>query len=276
MMRQKHLFLLVIGVSLLVISATAGNGTKDHPVIKPIPGFVLDDSKSENFSSYTFKVKENNQWTEKQVKGKYWFFYYEYQKEDKEYSKLEIIENYKQAAHEKAGKILSENDTKLDFKVPKPDGGTIWVHLHTWPNSYELYIIEEKGFARQLFFGADELKKELDSAGHVAIYGIYFDFDKSNLKPGSEKMLIEMVKLMKNYPDLKVEIQGHTDSIGTKEYNLNLSERRAKTVKSFLVLYGVDPARMTTKGYGLSNPVASNKTEEGKALNRRVELKKLK
>lgn len=275
-MKQKSLIQWIFGILLLLIATTVGNGGKDHPVVKPIPGFVLDDSKSEDFSSYTFRVKENNQWVEKKVKGKYWFFYYEYQKEDKEYSKLEIIENYKQAANEKGGKILSEDDTKLDFTIPRSDGGTIWAHLHTWPNSYELYIIEEKGFSRRLFFGADEMKKQLDSAGHVSIYGIYFDFDKSNLKPGSEKMLMEMVKLMKNYPSLKIEIQGHTDSIGSKEYNLKLSDQRAKTVKSFLVLYGIDQARMTAKGYGLSKPVASNETEEGRALNRRVELKKLK
>jgi outer membrane protein OmpA-like peptidoglycan-associated protein len=274
-MIQKHVFLWLIGFLVLLMATTAAHGPKDHPVIKPIPGFVLDDSKSENFSSYTFRIEEKDQWIEKSVKGKYWFIYYEYQKEDKEYSKLEIIENYKQAAQEKGGKILSENDTKLDFTVPKSDGGTIWAHLHTWPNSYELYIIEEKGFAKKLFFGADEMKKQLDSAGRVAIYGIYFDFDKSNLKSGSEKMLIEIVKLMKNHPSLRIEIQGHTDSTGTKEYNLKLSDRRARTVKSFLILYGIDPARMTTGGYGLSQPLASNETEEGRALNRRVELKKI-
>ena len=71
------------------------------------------------------------------------------------------------------------------------------------------------------------MKKELDATGHIAIYGIYFDFDKSTLKPGSEKVLTEIVKLMKNYPELKIEIQGHTDSKGTREYNLKLAERRA-------------------------------------------------
>lgn len=128
---------------------------------------------------------------------------------------------------------------------------------------------------KRLFFGAEEMKKELDKAGHVAIYGIYFNFDKADLKLGSEKILIEMVKLMKSYPDLKIEIQGHTDNIGKRDYNLSLSGKRAETVKSFLVLYGVDPSRMATKGFGPDNPVASNETEEGRALNRRVELKKL-
>jgi len=119
------------------------------------------------------------------------------------------------------------------------------------------------------------MKEELDAAGHVAIYGIHFDFDKATLKPGSEKVLIEMVKLMKQYPSLRIEIQGHTDSIGIRSYNLGLSERRAKAVKSFLTLYGIAATRMTIKGYGPDKSVASNETEEGRALNRRVELKKL-
>ena len=275
-MRHKKLFALIVGVMVLAIMPRSQAEIKDHPVIRPISGFVLNDSQFENFSSYTFEFEQNGKSIEKQVKGKYWFLYYEYQKEDRKYSKLEIIENHKQAALEKGGTILGEDDTKLDFTLPKPDGGTIWAHLHTWENSYELYIIEEKGFSRGLFFGADEMKKKLDAAGHVALYGIYFDSDKSNLKLGSEKTLIEIVKLMKNYPDLTIEIQGHTDSTGTREHNVKLSESRAETVKSFLLLYGINAPRMAARGYGPENPVAPNETEKGRALNRRVELKRLK
>lgn len=274
-MKLKRPLICFLGLLFMVLIVGAEIAQKDHPVIKPIPGFILDDSRLEDFSSYTFEVQKADDWVEKQVKGKFWFLYYEYQKEDRKFSKLEIIENYKQAVLEKGGEILKEDDTKLDFTVPSLGGGTIWVHLHTWENSYELYIVEEEGFEKRLFFGADELKKELDTAGHVAIYGIYFDFDKSDLKPGSEKMLVEMVKLMKGYPELTIEIQGHTDSTGNRGYNLKLSDKRAETVKSFLVLFGINPSRMTTKGYGPDNPVASNETDKGRSLNRRVELKKL-
>jgi outer membrane protein OmpA-like peptidoglycan-associated protein len=119
------------------------------------------------------------------------------------------------------------------------------------------------------------MKKELDESGHIAVYGIHFDFDKAHLKTGSEKVLSEIVKLMVQNSGLRVEIQGHTDSTGNREYNLKLSERRAQTVKSYLMLYGVAEDRITVRGYGPDVPVASNDTEEGKALNRRVELKKL-
>ncbi len=264
-----------MGVVLLAIISIAFQEQKDHPVIKPIPGFTLEDSEFKNFASYAFEVPHDESWVKKNVKGKYWFLYYEYKKGDRSFSELEIVENYKQAALDKGGKILKEDEPKLDFTVPHPESGTIWVHLHSWVDSYELYIVEEEGFERRLELGAEEMKRELDSEGHVAIYGIYFDFDKSDLKIGSEKMLTEIVKLMLSYPDLKIEIQGHTDSTGARDYNLKLSERRANTVKSYLTLYGIDPTRLTTRGYGPDEPVSSNDTEEGRALNRRVELKKL-
>ena len=275
-MKHKKTVACVLCIFFLSLFTSAQSEQNEHSVVKPIPGFALEDSDFQNFSSYDFTYEQDGEWVTKQVKGKYWFLYYEYDKGDRTYSKLEIIENYRQAALEKGGTILKGDDTKLDFSIPLSDGGLIWAHLHTWEDSYELYIVEEKGFKKRLFFGTEELKKELDSAGHVAVYGIYFDFDKSDLKIGSEKMLMEIVKLMKGYPDMKIEIQGHTDSVGNRDYNLKLSGIRAETVKSFIVLYGIDPSRMTTKGYGPEMPVASNDTEEGRALNRRVELKKLK
>ncbi len=72
-----------------------------------------------------------------------------------------------------------------------------------------------------------------------------------------------------------MEIQGHTDSVGDRNYNQKLSERRAETVKAYLVLYGIDVSRMTVRGFGPDRPVAENDTEEGRALNRRVELKQI-
>lgn len=271
-LRKPFFSAFIFCIAALLVSAAAGY--EEHSIIKSIPGFVLDDSDVKEFSSFTFEYKQNEKWVTKQVKGKFWFLYYEYPKEDRKFSTLEIIENYKQAALEKEGQILREDDPKLDFTIPY-SAGTIWVHLHAWENSYELTIIEEKGFTKKLEFSADEMKRELDKSGRVAIYGIFFDLDRSNLKVGSEKILIEMVKLMKNHADLNIEIQGHTDATGTRDHNVTLSERRAQAVKSFLALYGIEPSRMTTKGYGSDQPVASNETEEGRSMNRRVELKKL-
>ena len=119
------------------------------------------------------------------------------------------------------------------------------------------------------------MASEIDIDGDVVVYGINFAVDSDRLEPGSEKVLTEMVKLMRNEPQLRIEIQGHTDNTGSADYNLKLSDRRVATVREFLILFGIDPARMISKGYGLSRPVATNDTEEGRALNRRVELHRM-
>jgi len=134
---------------------------------------------------------------------------------------------------------------------------------------------DEVGFKKQLIFGAEEMKQALDTDGHVVVYGINFDIDKATLKLGAEKVLIEMVKLMKNHADLKIEIQGHTDDSGPAAHNMDLSKRRAQTVKKFLLAYGIAPSRMITRGYGDEKPVVSNQTAEGRAKNRRVVLGKI-
>ena len=100
--------------------------------------------------------------------------------------------------------------------------------------------------------------------------GVYFDFDKSALKPAGKDTLESAVKYLNANPGVHVEIQGHTDSIGTDAYNRSLSDRRATTVMKYLRERGIDASRMTIKGMGESDPVADNGTKEGRALNRRV------
>jgi OOP family OmpA-OmpF porin len=99
---------------------------------------------------------------------------------------------------------------------------------------------------------------------------VYFDFDKADIKPEFESLLNETAEFIKSNPDVSVEIQGHTDSIGTEEYNLALSERRAKAVAAFLTDQGVNPDQLSTAAFGFSQPIADNDTEEGRAMNRRV------
>ena len=101
----------------------------------------------------------------------------------------------------------------------------------------------------------------------------YFDFDKATLKPaGKEKIDEEIVPPMKEHSNLRALVEGHTDSIGSDAYNQRLSERRADAVRDYMVSRGIDAQRITTKGYGKSEPIASNKTKEGRAQNRRVEV----
>ncbi|MFO7555690.1 MAG: OmpA family protein, partial [Desulfobacterales bacterium] len=101
---------------------------------------------------------------------------------------------------------------------------------------------------------------------------VLFDFDKADIKPEAYPMLEEAVLILKKNPNLVVEIDGHTDNIGSAAYNMPLSEKRAKAVKDYFVSRGVDSKQLPTKGFGFTKPAAGNDTKEGRAKNRRVEL----
>ncbi|MFZ3260810.1 MAG: OmpA family protein, partial [Thiobacillus sp.] len=106
----------------------------------------------------------------------------------------------------------------------------------------------------------------------LVLEGVNFDFDKAVIRPQDYAKLDQDVDAMKAWGDVDVEVAGHTCSIGTEEYNLGLSQRRAEAVRNYLVSKGVSADRLTARGYGESRPVASNATREGRAQNRRVEL----
>ncbi|MGQ9678174.1 MAG: OmpA family protein [bacterium] len=115
---------------------------------------------------------------------------------------------------------------------------------------------------------------ELVAKGMVlTLKGVYFEFGKATLRTESYPALMEAAQIMKDNPDIQVEIQGHTDNIGSESSNQHLSEKRAYAVMNFLVQYGgIDPKRLNARGFGESRPIASNDTEEGRQLNRRVEF----
>jgi len=108
------------------------------------------------------------------------------------------------------------------------------------------------------------------------INNIFFDFDRATLRPESRNELANAIRFLAANPNLRIEIGGHTDSKGSDNYNLRLSERRAKAVYDYLVQNGVEPSRMQAYGYGERMPAASNSTDEGRQLNRRIEFKIIK
>lgn len=108
------------------------------------------------------------------------------------------------------------------------------------------------------------------SEDRLVLVGVTFAFDKSDLLPASYSVLDRAVTLLSGKPDVKVEIEGYTDYVGTEAYNQQLSVERAQTVKTYLVSRGIAANRLTTIGYGENNPVVDNKTEEGRAMNRRI------
>ena len=139
-----------------------------------------------------------------------------------------------------------------------------------------LDVVEDKPMeAKMVTVDAAKMAKDIAATGRVALYGLYFDTDKADLKPESAPSLAEIGKLLKADPNLKVYIVGHTDNVGVFDYNMNLSQRRAKSVVDQLVQsYGISPDRLKPAGAGMIAPVAPNDDEAGRAKNRRVEIVK--
>jgi outer membrane protein OmpA-like peptidoglycan-associated protein len=134
---------------------------------------------------------------------------------------------------------------------------------------------QEKERARhQLMIQLNEVLQTRDTARGLIVNmsDVLFDVDKSTLKPGAKVRLAKVAGILQAYPELKLELEGHTDSTGTVQHNQGLSERRAKSVRDFLISQGVNPANITAQGFGPSNPIATNNTRVGRQMNRRVDL----
>lgn len=167
----------------------------------------------------------------------------------------------------------------LAAKLLRPEGD-VYVALcvgGSWFQKYpviQLDVIEVKPMDTGLVkVNAEALAKDITGTGHVAVYGIFFDSGKVDIKPESESALKEIAKLLQQNPGLNLYIVGHTDNVGTLTSNMDLSRRRAETVvKTIVAKYGIDAKRLHPQGVGPLSPVVSNKTEEGRAKNRRVEL----
>ncbi len=118
---------------------------------------------------------------------------------------------------------------------------------------------------------ATAIEKQIIEKGRVTL-NVQFDTNKAVVKPAYEKDIRELADAMTAHPELKIMIEGHTDSVGADKYNMNLSQKRADAIKNVLVKkYKIDPARLTAKGFGETKPIADNKTKAGRQQNRRVE-----
>lgn len=175
----------------------------------------------------------------------------------------------------------------LAASLSRPEGD-VWLSLYVareqgeaFPDTKDrvavlLDVVEAKPMeAKMVTVDAATMAKDISATGKAAIYGLYFDTDKAELKPESAPALAEIGKLLKAQPALKVYIVGHTDNVGAFDYNMSLSQRRAKSVVDQLVQsYGITGDRLRPVGAGRIAPVATNDDEQGRAKNRRVEIVK--
>lgn len=146
----------------------------------------------------------------------------------------------------------------------------IWTFTRKGDTPTRCYQVDESKLVDTL--KQNRLKEEIDLTGKLTIYGINFELGKATLKPESYPTLDEIYNLLKEYPSLKVSINGHTDNQGSRDYNMKLSQNRAESVKAYLVGKGIAADRLQAFGKGPDFPVADNETQLGRAANRRVEF----
>lgn len=188
---------------------------------------------------------------------------------------IDGVEKGKKAA------FLSENfgihggkDDYSTYLIRTPET-RVWIGLTISDARVWITTLEEKKMEQSVALTkADEMKAALDKQGYVALY-INFDTDKADLRDDGKPAVDEIARLLKTNPGLKIAVEGHTDNSGDARRNKALSEQRAATIVAALKGSGIDAARLKSAGHGADKPIADNRTEEGRAQNRRVELVKM-
>lgn len=265
----------VFAFSGIAFAQNDREGCKDHPMFTRMVNFYIDQCKEEKFDQVDFRDEKGK---EIKVEGRVYEIDYGIKKGFTPPSGLQVIRNYENAIKKIGGvKVYQEGSYEIWLKLDKA-GKTFWVYIDSWHGggkgeTYGLTIIEKEAMAQEVVADAKSLMSDIQATGHASVYGIYFDFDKADIKPESEPALKEIGKLLQENKVLKLYVVGHTDNVGTIDYNMKLSKARADAVmKELVTKYKISSERLKAYGVGSLAPVASNKTDDGRAKNRRVEL----
>jgi OOP family OmpA-OmpF porin len=266
---------LVACSAVPALAQTDADGSKDHPAVPRMPGYVIGTYEAKDFDGFEFPTGED---TAQRVEGKYWAIDYEIKEGAKAASALQISRNYRNAFAAKGGtQRWVDADAIHTTLVLRTRDAELWCHVNV-SNSGEMYtltIVERSAMAQDVDLTAEGLAKALRDTGAVALRNILFDTGKATIKAESAAALSAIVELLKNDASLRLEIQGHTDNTGTPAANRSLSQQRAEAVRDYLVTKGgIAAARLTAVGLGDTKPVAPNTDDAGRAQNRRVELHK--
>lgn len=173
------------------------------------------------------------------------------------------------------GKTLSgRSDVMGKFSLQLPPGANYVITLKSLTDSAKYGVIKIPALKPGEFFTEPfKVNVKFEAAKTYTLDNVHFDFGKASLRPESFPELTELVSYLKNKEDIRVEIAGHTDNVGKEADNLKLSRERADAIRNYLIKKGIQPARVTAKGYGASEPVADNDTGEGRQMNRRTEVR---
>jgi OmpA-OmpF porin, OOP family len=248
-------------------------GSKDHPLLSRMDNFHISGYRDSEFDSYKFIGADKKA---APVEGHLYYIEYRLNTGLPEPGELKLRRNVQDALKRIGGKIIfDDNFNKLSTIVIQKEGKETWVEVRSWPSFYRLNIVERTLMKQEIVANAEGMGDNINSTGHVAVYGINFDFGKAELRAESDTVINQISILLKKNTSLKLYVVGHTDNVGNLDFNMKLSKERADAVVNALtVKYGIQADRLQAFGMASLAPVASNDSEEGRAKNRRVELVK--
>jgi OOP family OmpA-OmpF porin len=248
-------------------------GCFDHPVFPTrMPEYSIENCDTKDFDVFNFETGKKDK---AGVEGRITRLTYRIEDRSREASGLAVVRNYENAIKSVQGTVLfiDKNSNRfVNGKIVK-DGKEIWAQVEKGNGKIWLTIVEKTGMAQDIMANANAFGNEIKATGHVTVYGIYFDTGKAEVKSESQAALQEIAKLLASDPGLNLFVVGHTDSVGQFEANMKLAQARAEAVVQALTRsHGVAATRLKAHGAGPIAPVGTNRTEEGRAKNRRVEL----
>ena len=254
---------------------------KEFAYLNSLPTYEVIEGDSVDQEFNTYKFFDGTKW--QSPEGRFWKRAYTLKSEAKAASPLQIFRNYASAIKAAGGTVL--------FQGEPPDGGeyyacypilsakiakgnkAVWVLINPCNdgNDYTLFAIEVQSMRQDVV--AKDLLDAIEAQGYVAL-DVHFDTGKATIKAESLPLLDQVVAMLTRSGSMKLSVEGHTDNKGADTENKSLSEGRAKAVMVHLVNKGIPAGRLVSAGFGASKPVADNRSEDGRAKNRRVELVK--
>ncbi|MCO5232652.1 MAG: OmpA family protein [Chitinophagales bacterium] len=264
---------IIIGMMLLIpLISIAQDDCKVPTYLDQISSFDLTACQYSEYNEYEFvynDLKDNEVRMKKS--GNYYRLKYDKRDDDiKNVSGAYIRLNYYNAVIKAKGENLGINK---DFFRFRHDSKTVYLLIQNAVDADEqgfiIHIIEEVYMTQEIEL---DLKDALAKDGKIPLYGIFFDIDKSVIKPESDKELTKLVTYLKENPTINIFVVGHTDNTGDLTHNMKLSKDRAIAVVNYIVAKGISQSRLTADGVGPLCPVTSNKAEDGRKKNRRVEI----
>jgi outer membrane protein OmpA-like peptidoglycan-associated protein len=271
-MKPYRSFIALATLSLLLPVCSAqtqdAKGCTDSPLLSRFPGSNITGCRSLEDESFRFDMPTGT--PQKVLEGKFQEIRYHFPSTA---SKAQVVRNVTTALHQ-AGYIFDlDSGGYGDYTVHM---GKTWISVQiSGSGDYREVFVTETTLTQDVVANAAALGTGLNSSGHVVVNGILFDTAKADVKPESDPALVEVSKMLKANPNLKVYVVGHTDNVGALAGNMDLSKRRAAAVTLLLnTKYGVPAVQLSPYGDGPYAPIASNDSEDGRTLNRRVELVK--